>query len=135
MMTQTKFQQVLLYILQKAGKPLHLAILLRTIADCKNCSSVFLMQFVMDDGKKSMYILIIKGFDPNSEMNNRYPSFYQPFTYDEISMTVSSSKSPELKDFTNDEIKCLDQSITKNKDLVYVPHQGSGSGKCDCFDW
>ena len=130
-MTQTKFQQILLYILQMAGKPLHLAVLLRTVKDCKECADSFVKPFAMDDGKKSMYIIIIKGFDPNSEFNNKYSSFYQAFNYDKNTMIVSSTKQPNTSSFSSSETTCLDNSISKNKDYVYTPKLGS----CDCIDW
>ncbi len=131
-MTENEFKNILLYILDKAGKPLHLAILLRIIKDCKPCEDSYLKPFAMSDGKKSMYIPIIKGFNPDNEMNSRYPSFYDGFEYDDNTMFVSSSKKPDLSYFSESQTECLDQSIAANKDKVYIP---SNSSNCDCLDW
>jgi len=132
-MTEYKFQQLLLYILLKANKSLHLAVFLRTIVNTAKCNGPLVQAYnviTMNDGKKYLYIHLVKGFDPSTEMNQNYPSFYQPFTFADL--IVSSDKNPDMKDFTNNEINCLDQSIAKNKDYIYVSNSGSD---CICVDW
>ncbi len=129
-MNQKEFQQILLYILQKAGKPLHVAIVLRIIADTKKCDNTITAPITMDDGKKLFYIPIVTGCKPGTERNNRYPSFYLPFAYDDTAMTISSSKAADMTN--SSKINCLDQFISTNKDKVYVPRPSSN---CDCIDW
>lgn len=126
-MNQDKFQQVLLFILRRAGKPLHMAIIARIIADTKGCAVSFVQPFLMSDGKRAVYIRLIKGFDPLDEFHQRYPLFYVPFQFSDF--FVSSSRTPNTALFTASELSCLIQSIDEHKDRVFDPNTGG----CDCL--